>query len=68
MDERTIRFLETVESMRNAQKDYFEKIAKAKKTKHPGDFAASSNALKESKALEIEVDRILPTLKPEANG
>lgn len=59
MDERIIRFLETVESMRSAQKNYFANIAKAKKSKMPADFAAASNSLKSSKALEIEVDRML---------
>lgn len=62
MDEKLIRFIETVVSMRTAQIDYFTKIAKAKKTRLPGDFAAATNALKHSKTLEIEVDRIAPSL------
>lgn len=57
MDEKIIRFIETVVSMRTAQIDYFTKIGKAKKSRLPGDFAAAANALKQSKALEIEVDR-----------
>jgi len=64
MDERTTRFIETVQSMRNSQKTYFSNIAKVKKSKMPADFAAASNALKSSKALEVEVDRILENFLP----
>lgn len=60
MDERTTRFIQNVASMRTAQRDYFQLIAKAKKTRLPADFAAANNKLKQSKALEIEVDRLVP--------
>ena len=62
MDEKIIRFLETVVDMRRAQRDYFTASGKARKTKAPGDWAAATNALKKSKALEIEVDRVVPSL------
>jgi hypothetical protein len=45
-----------VEQMRIAQINYFQLIAKARKTKAPGDFAAAANTLKISKQLEKCVD------------
>ena len=45
-----------VELMRNAQKLYFQLIAKAKKTKLPEDFAAAKKVLDISKLQEISVD------------
>lgn len=50
------RFILRVQAMRAAQKQYFEFIGKAKKTKQPGDFAAAGVALKTSKNLEEQVD------------
>lgn len=58
-----ISFVSQVEQMRNAQQDYFQKAAKARKTKSPGDWAMASNALKASKQIEEEVDRSVASLK-----
>ena len=54
-----------VEQMRMAQVNYFQQIAKAKKTKLPGDFAAAANTLKLSKSLEIVVDDSLIEIRME---
>ncbi len=62
MDEPTLRFICLVRDMRTAQKQYFINIARAKKSKLPGDYAAAATSLKSSKALEIEVDRVADTL------
>lgn len=62
MNEPTLRFICLVRDMRSAQKEYFTNIARAKKSKLPGDYAAAANALKKSKAYEIEVDRVGDTL------
>jgi hypothetical protein len=56
------QFIQTVANMREAQRNYFTVIAKAKKTKLPGDFAIAQNALKASKQLEATVDEALPEL------
>jgi len=53
------QFVGKVAMMRTAQALYFQQIAKAKKTKLPGDFATAANALKTSKQLEIEVDHAI---------
>lgn len=50
------QFAFQVEQMRTAQVLYFQQIAKAKKTKLPGDFAAANATLKISKQLEGQVD------------
>lgn len=60
-------FAYQVEQMRQAQKQYFEQIAKAKKTKHPADFAAAGATLKTSKQLEEIVDRSVSEIKT-SNG
>ncbi|HEY3406450.1 MAG TPA: hypothetical protein VGK59_23845 [Ohtaekwangia sp.] len=60
MDLKTFAF--KVSEMRKAQQDYFEKIAKAKKTRLPADFAISTNALKRSKEIEKEVDAMVTTI------
>ncbi len=57
-----LTFILTVDKMREAQRTYFKSIAQAKKTKLPGDFAAADKALKESKALEAQVDAALPEI------
>lgn len=48
-----------IKAMRLAQKQYFALAARARKTKLPADWAASANALKESKRLEELVDAAL---------
>lgn len=62
VNEQQLRFLELVQSMRTAQKEYFILIAKAKKTRAGADFAQAANKLKQSKALEADVDVKLQTL------
>lgn len=61
------QFAAQVERMRLAQVNYFQQIAKAKKTKLPGDFAAAANTLKISKSLEIEVDNSLVEIRIETD-
>jgi len=53
-------FITNVAQMREAQRNYFTAIAKAKKTKLPADFAIAQNALKASKQLEAAVDAAMP--------
>lgn len=55
-------FLQQVAYMRAAQATYFEKSAKARKTKLPADWAAASAALKLAKEYETSVDHQLKTL------
>lgn len=62
MTEQLTRFICLVRDMRTAQTEYFAAAGKARKTKAPGDWAAAANALKRSKALEIEVDKQLPLI------
>jgi hypothetical protein len=57
------QFVNNVEQMRVAQKNYFARIATAKKSKLPADFAAASNALNISKHLESKVDAQLLSIQ-----
>lgn len=62
MEHNIIHFIDTVRTMRNAQKQYFINAATARKTKAPADWAASANALKHSKELEHQVDAMVDHL------
>ena len=66
------QFCFQVEQMRIAQTQYFQQIAKAKKSKVPVDFAEAANTLKRSKALEQVVDEsiieIRKDLEVQLNG
>lgn len=52
-------FIETVKNMRIMQREYFKRIATAKKSKLPEDFASAKRALELSKDFEAECDRML---------
>lgn len=52
-------FVQLVQDMREAQKNYFRAAAKARKSRKPEDFADSKEYLSQSKELEAKVDLMI---------